>query len=552
MNQEGGFEIINADSRVQEMVLSCFNRMDNAAINDISQGYDGDVEQLVHEVVQECHNILYGGRRTATQTVFDAIDSVNNSLEESYRVNNFLYWVDAVYGKEVTINWHHIEWSRLVESYNYLAILAARDHGKSFFFNKLFSLWKMYGYDKDIPSTHMNRVGFIFSNNDTKAEYFLSLIQEDIKFNDILRDRFMGKDMVMNAGHILTQTGAVVDVKGFLGSARGYHPQWIVVDDPLTDQTLYSPTYREKCIDYFKSVVIPMLVPDGQLVMVGTPFHSKDIYHIFREDPMLLKMFAYREYPAIFPDGSILWSDRYNYNKLKEQRLIQGGQIFGREYLLKPVTSDTSMFPWKMIQPAIEGMDDYVLVPNIEAFPIKFERVGVGCDFAKSANVGSDATWFGVWGEDAMGDRWLIYSWRKIGAKFGEQIAQLKTINTNFRPEVMVLEANNFQKIYVEHLENTGLPVVSHVTGGKSNKKGDIADGVPSMAVQFERRKIHLPYGDAHSKNTADLLLSEFNSVMYTDKGIQGVGGHDDGVMMTWFGQKALSYEGGGFGFEFM
>lgn len=539
---------IKTDDRVQQMIYHCVERLDNESINEILGGYENDINKFYKDLNKECYTLLYNGRRLESETCYDALTHVNDSIEETFRVLDMGYFVNAVFGSEVMMNWHHLEWIKLANKEKFVAILASRDHGKSFFWTQLHSCWMMYGYDAKEPSTKMKRRGFLFSNNDSKAAYFLGEIKQMIMGSEILRDRLFSNNRLFKTDQIIAKNGAVLDTKGFLGSARGYHPDWIVVDDPLTDQSIYSPTYRERCIEYFYGVVLQMLVPNGKLVLVGTPFHAQDIYSTFREPSKLLK-WIYREYPAIFPDGRVLWSDRYPLSSLKEKRLTLGSQIFGREFLLKPVTSDTSMFPWKMISPAIAGMEKYRLVNNIEAFPIRFKKVVVGCDFAKSANVGSDATWFTIWGITENEEMWLLHSWRKVGATFGQQISKIKSIGTEFRPDIYVLEANNFQKIYTEFLEDTGLPIVPHHTG---TNKANIEDGVPSLAVMFERRKIKLPYGDENSKNTADLLLSEFASMSYTEKGIQGVGGHDDGVMSTWFGSKGMRYQGGGFSYDFI
>jgi hypothetical protein len=50
----------------------------------------------------------------------------------------------------------------------------------------------------------------------------------------------------------------------------------------------------------------------------------------------------------------------------------------------------------------------------------------------------------------------------------------------------------------------------------------------------FEQNRIHLPYGDQFSQEMADIILDEFASITWTDKGLENVGGHDDTVMSTW------------------
>jgi len=70
------------------------------------------------------------------------------------------------------------------------------------------------------------------------------------------------------------------------------------------------------------------------------------------------------------------------------------------------------------------------------------------------------------------------------------------------------------------------------ITTGKN--KNDLRSGLPSLAIMFERGMFRIPTGDQHSKDFADMLVLEFTSVAFTDKGLQGTSEHDDIAMSTY------------------
>ena len=525
------------------------NTLEQMGLDKITELSGGDNQGLIDKMVLSTIKRLEESSTGGTTQ----ISHVDNALKEQWRKDSIIYFIKDVFGKEVDLNWHHIQWAWMVENKKRVALLASRDHGKSFFWSLLYPIWMMYKYDKNDQRYAMCKKGFLISHGKDKAIDLLREIITTIEENQILRERLFPegktKTRKWSGTEITTKNGANIKAKGFMTKLRGYHPHWIVNDDILTDAVIYSPTQRQKATDFFYSVIENMLVPNGQMVVVGTPFHEKDIYSTFRSEEKQ-KIWMYREYPAFRPDGKILWDRRYDFDLLMQKRAILGNVIFSREFLCKPIASDASIFPYTILSKAITGMDNYKLVNNREAFPIKFESIVAGCDFATSANVGADYTVFTVWGIDSHENMWLLYIYRKLGSTFNEQIGMIKQIGANFRPDIIIMEKNNFQTLYAQYLQNTALPIKPHNTG---KEKNDFKVGLPSLAVLFERGKIKLPYGDEHSKNMADIMLSEFNSVTFTDKGLQSVGGHDDTCMSTWFGRIATNQISvGGFSFDFM
>ena len=89
-----------------------------------------------------------------------------------------------------------------------------------------------------------------------------------------------------------------------------------------------------------------MLVPGGQIIVVGTPFHASDLYGDLKSKSKTAtgsdKGWFMIEYPAIFPDGRILWPQRWSFADLMEKRTTQGNIIFSRENLCRPITNESS------------------------------------------------------------------------------------------------------------------------------------------------------------------------------------------------------------------
>lgn len=365
---------------------------------------------------------------------------------------------------------------------------------------------------------------------------------------------------------------------------------WYGKDAPREVKDIYSIQYRETCdkkrlkkiVDYWKKIgitngslkqleencsneiswikiksiedvegysvdfVIPethSFVTNG-IISHNTPFHEKDLYAILKEDPQ----WHVFEYPAIFPDGSILWDNRYNFEALKAKRITLGSMVFSREILVRPVSDATSIFPWSILETAFVNMGNICLVENRASYPIKLKKVAIGVDWALSANAAADYTEMCVGGVDELDQIHLLALVSLHGAGYNEQIATLQRLNSNFSPEVILVETNGFQKVMAGLARESGLVnIVEEVTTASSKK--DIYNGLPSLAVFFEQGKFKFPRGDERSKNITNALCSQLNSIAFDDdKGtLEGVGEHDDKVMALFFMVKGLRYNGEGF-----
>lgn len=537
--------------------------MDDKGILELMSGSGGDLDYVLDGLLQDTFQVMYTGN-PHIDFALRYTDRLSQSVEEILRCKNLTYFITSVM-PDFQLSWHHLEWGDLVHRYKKLCIEAARDHGKSYYFSNAYAAWQLYKYAKPKgtqfsarPTKSNSNRGYLFSFSLQQSVDLMEILKNTIEGNDILKERLYpdskDKSGAWASTNIVCRNGARLTCKGFGSSVRGAHPYWIVVDDGLKDNVIYSQLQRQKSIDYFHSVIMNMLVPGGQIIVVGTPFHASDLYGDLKSKSIHAtgnkKGWFVIEYPAIFPDGRILWPQRWSFFDLMDKKATQGNIIFSRENLCRPITNESSIFPLKVLERSLVRMENYVLVRNRDDFPIKFNKVVVGCDFAISANVGTDYTVFTIWGvDDETGERWLLHFYRDKGKTFHEQMQVLKGMNVRFRPDTMILEQNTFQQIFVQESDKQGLPVIGHTTG---IDKYDLKTGWPGLAIDFERGKIHIPIGDKYSQDVKDLIFSDLGSVAFTDKGLESVGEHDDISSSFWLAKLGANLITTGFKYTFL
>lgn len=525
------------------------DNLDDNGLREIFGGTNKDIDELYKIILDETYKVTYG-EQTDIKNKLGYFDHITGQIEETLCTENLTYFITSKL-PNFELNWHHLEWGDIAQRYDKANVIAARDHGKSYFWSNAYPVWKAWRYKKlDNPRGRkdlaMSKRGYLFSFSQQQAIDLLDIIKGTVEEHDELRERlYPGKGDGWAKTDVTFKNGARITTKGFGSSVRGAHPGYIIVDDGLKDNVIYSSVQRKKSIDYFHAVIMNMIIPKGQVIVVGTPFHTNDLYGDLKSK----KGWHVREYPAIFPDGRVLWRDRWDLQNLLDKRETQGNLIFSRENLVKPVTNESTIFPEEVIKRAYVGMESYRFVNNRHAYARKFDHVVTSVDFSISSNVGADYTVITTSGIDDKGVIWLMNITRFKGKKFAEQLSAMKAINQAFRPDVMVLENNVFQQIFVDEGERFGLPVEGHTTG---SNKYDLTHGLPGLAILFEQGKIKIPRGDQASIDMSDMLANELMSVTWTEKGLEGVGEHDDMAMSLWLNSIAAKKATTGFSFKFL
>lgn len=527
-------------SWVYETMGSLVDLMDERAVAEITSGTEKDLGKILNTIEDEAIQLLSGMPEPITSNKFYELDHLSKNIDESLKCLNYNYFKLTML-PDFYLAPHSIEWGNLVQLYQFLIILAARSLGKSFEMSMAYPIWKMYGYRRGTDQnptdrkTDLRKVGALITNKYKLGKDLIKKISDEIKTNELLWDRLKPDSGGLGKEELECKNGAMLILRSYDSSIRGSHPGYGIVDDFLDKGCIYSQEQRDKFLDVFDAEIIPAIEPGGNVVVIGTPFHEADLYTIKRKD----KKWKTFEYPAIFPDGRLAAPHRYNLESVMGLRQSLGSLIFSREILVVPISDSSTIFPWSILEKSFVGMQKYVLVDNIDSFPVKFKFVKMGCDFAISANIGSDSTVFTVWGCDVNDRWWLLHIWVGNGKSHNEQIAKVVELERKFRPNEIIMETNGFQQLMAEIAKEHGVRNIVEFKTNGFNKK-DVYDGLPGLAVLFENGQILLPRGDEYSRKMTDYMCSEFNSItIKPDSGkLESAGAHDDSCMSAFFGIK--------------
>jgi len=156
-------------------------------------------------------------------------------------------------------------------------ILAPRGHGKSTICTVAYSLWKLL---KE-PKTRI----LLVSNTSEQAQALAGEIRLQTETNAALRSVFgdlrgglwrAGKFTL--AGRDLIAKEASVTSVGVEGAIVSRHYELIILDDVVDEENSSTRRGREKLRTWYAKVLLPCLEPNGELHLLGTRYHPRDLY----------------------------------------------------------------------------------------------------------------------------------------------------------------------------------------------------------------------------------------------------------------------------------
>lgn len=448
---------------------------------------------------------------------------------------------------------HLVEWGDLADKHSRIAINAARDHSKSTFWSYAYPIWRAW------------------SEPGCEVYMFSATLEQAIEFLDIIiygRDNLPGLVDIPELEHLvpsrergdfvrdpkvrLTRTdvrftnGSRIRVLGYGKKTRGRHPKYIVLDDVLNDEDMYSETVRRKHIDYYKSAIVNMAHPEGQIVNVGTPYHAADLWGWFRKN----SEYNFRRYPGIYTDSAgrerALFPWRWTVEALKRKKREIGSVAFTREILCQPISDDLSIFPSWLFPPLYS--DTVSMRPSRRTLRERGITCYAGVDIALSANVGADYFVIFVIGVDGMGNHYLVDIIRRRGVPYHQQLEVIKRICRRYEVSLCHIEANQMQRVWSDEItRTTDIPVKPFVT--LATNKYPLDRGIPSLRILLENQKVVIPRGDTYSRHMTDIWIEEGTQFGFVDGKLQGAGEHDDCIMAWWMAVEAA--KAGGFNFTF-
>ena len=396
------------------------------------------------------------------------------------------------------------EWLDTMQKTDRTVIVCSRDHGKSVFMH----CWVVWNLVFQEPPFQML---YISSN---QKQTMVHMREIDRMFNIPQLKKFR-PSRGWAIGNITLTNGNSVLERSVGSQIRGLHPQEIIIDDPLKE---FSLAAIQRVTDWFFGDMIPTLHHPANLRMIVTPFTYTDIFAQLEEN----EAYTVRKYPCFNSLDEPLWPARWDYEALIQRKAEIGSLKFTREYLCIPVSTGTALFGQEHLENAKNK--DFIL--KLGHRKDKGYKYYVGVDPAISTD--GDYNVIMVLEVDDEMNKTIVHVDRSKNVKFRENIEKLRLIGQVFQPDTILYETNTFAKAFTQELRAVSdLNVRDFDTTRR--KKQEI---ILNLQMNFENKKINLPYGDNNSRKMTSMLIEELSMFSITDSGkFEGVGAHDDLVM---------------------
>ncbi len=173
-------------------------------------------------------------------------------------------------------------------------------------------------------------------------------------------------------------------------ATTGTHPDLVVGDDLVADESARSLTAMEKATSFAKKMV-PLVGPKGEIVWLGTRYHRKDPYGWMIESGL----YSVLKIAALDENDETIWPEGAPTEWLHAERISMGPMMFSLNYMLEPCPEELRAFrdpTWYDDDQPIKGAPLYIYV-----------------DWA--LGVGACLTAAIVWGKTRDGRMYLVDGW---------------------------------------------------------------------------------------------------------------------------------------------
>jgi len=366
----------------------------------------------------------------------------------------------------------HKEWIELFEKNKFVVLLAPRGFGKTTIVGG-YIIWRIVR-DPDI------RI-LIVTINQNKANEMMTFIQHHLEKNEKLIEVFGEQkgtgEWSRNQLRVKRQgmTGVAhkeptLEVLGVESKMISGHYDLIVLDDITDLQNSRTEHRRRELQDWYSHILLPMLLPDGQIIDIGTRFHQNDIHGFLMSKPSYVS----KVYKAIIneKEKKVLWPERFPYEKLVEIREQIGKSVFAMQFQNEFITSEDAIIKYEWIRYYDE--------------PPQGLRRFMGVDMSAGGEKG-DYFVIMIIGVSETGDIYVLDMLRTKATLF-RQFDLIKEMAEKWEPIRIGIEANAMQKLFTDELiRSTTLPI-------KPIKSAiDKISRVEQMSILFETGRVFLP-----------------------------------------------------------
>jgi len=322
-----------------------------------------------------------------------------------------------------------------------LLLLAPRNSGKSTLCSVAYSLWKVLK-DRDTRC-------IIVANTSSQAQEWLRQIEQQMLYNEVLRELF-GNLVPPQRSGTWNDTEKIVEGRsprathltflalGYGGALLGRRADLIVVDDIVDFENSITEGSRARLKAWFWETLVPVLEPDGEILVVGTRWAENDLY------AELLRTWKGNSFVfRAINEGKSYWPERWPLRKLKELEKLMGSLFFNCQFQNKPFTSGERIFRPSLLHLQTELSDAPFFV-------------GVDPCISQSSKDYFVAV---VLAHSRKEKKFLIYDMVRRRASVQQQLEVIKHLNQEYQPRLIGIESNAAQSFLAQLAKGEGLPI---------------------------------------------------------------------------------------------
>ncbi|MAK55870.1 MAG: hypothetical protein CML17_08505 [Pusillimonas sp.] len=420
----------------------------------------------------------------------------------------------------------HKEWWNTINSdLFYTGIICARGHLKTTF-NLCYCAYMMHKY----PNFRALYVSATLDQAIDKMEQFEELCRRSWRLNGHIKGRKDSGSWRKSAKYF--RNGSRVRAASIGKALEGPHVHLIIMDDVLEE---FARNSDAKVIHYIKRVVMPMRLPEGQILLIGTQKRVGDATDWIRQS----SDWSHVWHPALTEEGTPRWPEYWTLDRLEAERHSMGSRAFESEYMLNPLDPDTAVIPWEVIQPCLDSTIGFEQ-------PLEDSDIVIGVDLAVGLDAQNDETAYCVVAYDRTTKiRQVIYQWTgKVQAEgagwLRSQVDNITSLAEKYKPTIIMIETNGFQRLVAHAAKDMrGLPVKGHRTG---SEKHHAAIGIPRIALAMEQNRYIIPWNKSVNKSGpmgSRKLVEGLSRLMWGENG--RLDGHTaDSVVSLWMCELAI------------
>lgn len=226
--------------------------------------------------------------------------------------------------------------------------------------------------------------------------------------NKIASDRYpfagvsiAGDKSAVKAWDIEGHLGGYIAV-GVGGSPTGQGGNGIVIDDPIKNQAdADSETVRESIREWYRGTLRTRLEPGGWIILTATRWHDEDLTgYLLSQQEHGGEQWRHVHMPAINEKtDQALWPERWPTEALDKIKAGVGSRVWSAQYQGDPIPSEGGMFKRSWWQ-------QYTTLPELT-------KIELTMDSAFKEGVENDYSVIACWGNDGLGNSYLIRVWRE-------------------------------------------------------------------------------------------------------------------------------------------